>query len=298
MSKFARITKDDVVKARQTGFTFQQAVMLFGRFLEQGDQLYAPATANTKLVARLDYEDLLDSHEFFVQRDLAKAAQHTRAKWEEDDKLPFDNVYVRAVFNCPRGTVVGLHLSKGPDETDGRPGGVPYYQALVMPNDGQYEIEAIRGYIGDYVSEAPLDREVHKNREYRAQDRVIGAWATSFARLIVNRHVKLVEVGKSEAAKRRRGLAERKSFHLVPVPEIKEFVEAVRRYESNRGGSLRYAGAWWVAGHWRYLRAEVYERNSDGSYRRTWILPHIRGQGRIVDQVWVVRERSVERDLL
>lgn len=92
----------------------------------------------------------------------------------------------------------------------------------------------------------------------------------------MNRHVKLVEVGKSESAKRRRGLAERKSFHLVPVPEIKEFVEVIRKYEPNRGGgSLRYAGAWWVAGHWRYLRDERYERNSDGSYHRTWVMPHI-----------------------
>lgn len=279
----------DIQVARTTGLTFLQANVVFRRILsEEGDPLYGAKSEDVMETSKKDFNDFLTSHHFYVERDLSRAAQHTRGEWSEDDRLPFPNVYVRCSFRCPLGTVVGLHLSEGPQMPDGRPAEQPYYHAIVFADRGEYQLQTVRGFIGDYKSTLPGDRAVHAKRAYRAQDRVISSWATTFARLIVNAEVKLVEIDRSSVEERNG----RKSFRLVPVPEIKEFVRSITYYVGNPGGAsgIRYSGAWWVCGHWRFLRSERFERNSDGSFRRVWIPPYIKGKGRVVKQTWVLKE--------
>lgn len=218
---------------------------------------------------------ILEAHAFTFEGDVVDLLVQTSAPVPEH--LPFPACFLDVGFDLEGGKVEGIRV-------------------FTMPGDDGLEVEAMAHYRGAVSNPYEMPSLVHVSvttgasaavipglgvRRSVRVNRAVSDFVRSWAALVTDPDVRLIESARSPGARRR---IERDHGASPPGLHAVRLSPVMRRYiqaQKEAADRLKREGvrAHWVRGHFRTLRSKRFKAARN---QTIWVPPHLRGTGPMI----------------
>jgi hypothetical protein len=169
------------------------------------------------------------------------------------------------------------------------------YHHVRPPSDGAAYVYVLTNHVG-LVGSAPMQVNDSDWTTTPADgvgakvDEYIQKLYWNFLDILNDPDVRIIEVKKSEASKKRRErdhavVAPSTLHRIVLTGELKKYVQEMHDKKIKMQHERSWSHKWWVRGHFRTFRSERYVAARG---KRIWILPHIKGEGVLIRKQYKV----------